>query len=133
MSELRENPDNPPVVHEESDVNVRAILGYGIGLIVVAVVVHVFLWWLQGLYATQAERAQTIRYPMAVGQQDQLPPGPRLQDNPQQELRELRAKQQSLLEGYGWVNKEAGVARIPIEDAMKIIVERGLPSREAPK
>jgi hypothetical protein len=133
MSEWRENTDNQAVVHEESDVNVRSIIGFGIGLAVIALVVHVFLWWLQGLYESQAQRAQTVRYPMAAGQQDQLPPGPRLQDNPQQELRDLRTKHQSLLEGYGWVNKEAGVARIPIEDAMKIVVERGLPSREAPK
>jgi len=30
------NPDNPEVAHEDSDVNVRAILGFGAGLIVVA-------------------------------------------------------------------------------------------------
>ena len=54
-------------------------------------------------------------------------PTPRFQENPQQELQELRAKQKALLEGYGWVNKEAGVARIPIEDAMKMVVGQGLP------
>ena len=41
-----------------------------------------FLWWLHGLYTTQDERAQTQVYPMAAGQQDQLPPEPRLQDEP---------------------------------------------------
>jgi hypothetical protein len=70
---------------------------------------------------------------MAAGRQDGRPPAPRLQDNPQQELRELRARQESLLNGYGWVDKEAGVARIPIEDAMKMVVERGLPTREGAK
>ena len=34
-----------------------------------------------------------------------------------------------MLEGYGWVNKEAGIVHIPIEDAMRLTVERGLPSR----
>ena len=133
MSELRDNPDNVEVVHEESDVNVGAIIRYGIGLLVVAAVVHVFLWWLLGIYERQNERAQTQVYPLAAGQQDRLPPLPRFQENPQQELQELRAKQKALLEGYGWVNKEAGVARIPIEDAMKMVVERGLPTREAAK
>ena len=70
---------------------------------------------------------------MAVGQQNRLPPEPRLQSNPQQDLSELRAKQESLLKGYGWVNKEAGIARIPIEEAMRIVVQRGLPAREAQK
>lgn len=133
MSELREEPDNPEVVHEESDVHVGAILRYGAGLFAVALVVLVFLWWLLGVYGRQHERAQTQVYPMAAGQQDRLPPFPRFQANPQQELRELRAKQKALLDGYGWVNKEGGVARIPIEDAMKMVVERGLPSREAAK
>jgi hypothetical protein len=133
MSELRDNPDNVDVVHEESDVNVGAIIRYGLGLLAVALVVHVFLWWLLGTYERQHERAQTQVYPMAAGQQDRLPPSPRLQDNPQQELQELRAKQEALLEGFGWVDKEAGVVRIPIEDAMKMVVERGLPVREGTK
>ncbi len=133
MSELRNEPDNPEVVHEESDVNVRAILRFGAGLFAVALVVHVFLWWLLGVYDRQHERAQTQVYPMAAGQQDRLPPFPRFQANPQQELRELRAKQRALLDGYGWVDKEIGVARIPIEEAMKMVVGRGLPTRESKK
>jgi hypothetical protein len=132
MSEPRDQ-DNVEVVHEETDVNVSAIIRYGVGLIVVAAVVHVFLWWLVGAYEGQRERAQTQAYPMAAGQQDRLPPTPRFQENPQQELQTLRAKQKALLEGYGWVNKEAGVAHIPIEEAMKMVVARGLPVREAAK
>ena len=133
MSELREEPDNPEVVHEESDVNVGAILRYGAGLVAIALVVHVFLWWLMGVYERQDERAQTQVYPMAAGQQDRLPPFPRLQATPQQDMRDLRAKQKALLDGYGWVDKEAGIARIPIEEAMKTIVQRGLPTTEAKK
>jgi hypothetical protein len=132
MSALR-NQDNVEIVHEESDVNVSAIIRYGVGLAVVAAIVHVFLWWLLGIYEGQHDRARTQAYPMAAGQQDRLPPAPRFQENPQQELQELRAKQKALLEGYGWVNKESGVARIPIEDAMKMVVEQGLPVREAAK
>ena len=128
-----QSQDNVEVVHEESDVNVSAIIRFGVGLLAIAVVLHVFLWWLQGMYSRQSERAQTQVYPLAAGQQDRLPPSPRFQENPQQELEDLRAKQKALLDGYGWVSKEAGVARIPIEDAMKIVVERGVPVREAAK
>ncbi len=135
MSELHspDYDDNPEVVHEESDVNVGAILGFGGGLAAVVVAVGLFLFWLQGFYATRTAREQTIVYPLAVGQQDQLPPEPRLQAEPQRELRELQAMQRSLLTSYGWVNKEAGVVRIPIEEAMRIVVERGLPARETAK
>jgi hypothetical protein len=137
MSDLHnpDSADNPEVVHEheESDVNTRAILGFGLALAVLALVVQVFLWWLQGFLATRIDRAQTTVYPMASGRQDQLPPEPRLQNNPQQELRDLHSRQQSRLTGYSWVNKEGGIARIPIEDAMRIVVQRGLPTRESPK
>lgn len=125
--------DNVEVVHEESDVNVGAILRYGVGLFLIAAVVHLFLWWLLGVYERQNERAQTQMYPMAASQQDRLPPEPRFQRDPQQELQDLRAKQKALLEGYGWTNKEAGVARIPIDEAMRIVVKRGLPARETAK
>ena len=127
MSELHDNTDNVEVVHEESDVNVGAILRYGVVLLLIGAVVHMVLWWLLGTYERRHERAQTQVYPLAAGRQDRLPPSPRLQTNPQQELQDLRAKQQSLLTGYGWVNRDAGVARIPIEDAMRMVVERGLP------
>lgn len=133
MSELRDDPDNAEVVHEKSDVNVGAIIRYGVGLFVIAAVIHVFLWWLLGAHERQLDRARTQVYPLAAGQQDRLPPSPRFQQNPQEDLQNLRVKQKALLEGYGWVNKEAGVARIPIEEAMKMVVERGLPVREGAK
>lgn len=133
MSELRDNPDNVDAVHEESDVDVGAIIRYGIGLFVVGAVIHVFLWWLLGAYGRQHERALTQVYPLAAGQQDRLPPSPRFQQNPQLDLQELRGEQKALLEGYGWVNKETGVARIPVDAAMRMVVERGLPTRGAAK
>ena len=42
------------------------------------------------------------------------------------------SEEERVLEGYGWVNKEAGIVRIPIEEAMRLTVERGLPSRRRP-
>lgn len=130
MSESPEHGDNPAVDHEHSDVNVGAILRYGAALAVVALVAQVFLWWLQGFLTVAPDaRKGTAVFPMAVSEQDKLPPQPRLQDRPQEELRDLRARQQLRLNGYGWVNKEAGIARIPIEEAMKAVVQQGLPTR----
>ena len=127
------NLDNLEVAHEESDVNVRAILGWGLGLAGVALAVHVFLWWLIGFYEGQAQRAETRTYPLAAGQQDALPPEPRLQTTPQQDMRALTDAQRARLQGHEWIDRNAGIARIPIEDAMRIVVERGLPTREDAK
>ena len=38
-----------------------------------------------------------------------------------------------MLGSYGWVDKNAGVVRIPIDAAMKLTLERGLPARTEPK
>jgi hypothetical protein len=129
---MSEPHNNPEVVHEESDVNVRAIFGFGAGLIAVGLVVQVLLWLLMNYYTKQA--AQVPRnFPLSADYQQQAPPEPRLQTHPQQDLRDLRAREDAILHGYGWVDKNTGVARIPIEEAMKIVVQRGLPARESAK
>jgi hypothetical protein len=127
MSEPR---DNPEVVHEESDVNVLAILGFGAGLLAVGIVIQLLMWLLFNFYTKQA--AQVPRaFPLSVEYQQQPPPEPRLQEHPEEDMRQLRAQEDAILQGYGWVDKGSGVARIPIEEAMKIVVQRGLPAREA--
>jgi hypothetical protein len=39
----------------------------------------------------------------------------------------LRAQEDAILTSYAWVDKKAGVARIPIDRAIEIVTERGLP------
>jgi hypothetical protein len=55
------------------------------------------------------------------------PSGPRLEPNPLAPRLAARAREDALLGGYGWVDANAGVARIPIDRAMEILVEKGLP------
>ena len=57
-----------------------------------------------------------------------IPPQPRLQSRPAVDLAAERAREQALLDSYGWVDRDAGVARIPVERAMELLVRdaRGL-------
>jgi len=48
-------------------------------------------------------------------------------------LAELRAQEDAFLAGWGWVEKDKGIARMPIDAAMKIVAERGLPTFPAPE
>jgi hypothetical protein len=122
--------DNPEVGHEESDVNVRAVLGFGAGLFVAAVVVH-FMVWLLFLYFSGREAARVApRYPLAAGQETRVPPEPRLQTNPREDMRALREREDGILNSYGWIDKTAGVVRIPIDEAIRLTVQRGLPVRQ---
>lgn len=61
------------------------------------------------------------------------PPSPALQVSPAMDLKEFRRREDAELEGYGWVDKRAGIARIPIEQAMELVVREGLPVQAAGK
>ena len=120
--------DNPEVHHEESDVNIRAIFGFGGGLMAVAVVVLLVIYVLFGFFDGRERATVPAEYPLAA-QADKVPPEPRLQEHPREDLSELRAREDEILTSYGWVDRNAGVVRIPIDAAMKLTLERGLPAR----
>ena len=121
---------DPTVHHEESDVDIRGILGFAAGLLVVAIVVHIAMWGLFRYFeASAAHHEEQPTYPLAAKQEQRLPPEPRLQTNPRQDLADLRAAEDQTLTTYGWVDRNAGVVRIPVEEAMKLAIQRGLPAR----
>jgi len=122
-----------PAHHEESDVNIRAILGFGVALFAVAAVVHVLIFGLFRLFEARDGVKVAVEYPLAAAQGHREPPEPRLQTDPRQDLADMRAKEDYVLGSYGWVDKNAGVVRIPIDAAMKLTLERGLPARTEPK
>jgi hypothetical protein len=73
-----------------------------------------------------AVRNDPARHPLATTQA-QAPPEPRLQPDPVHDVERMRAAEEQRLHSYGWVDKEKGVAHIPIEQAMELVVRRGLP------
>ena len=86
------------------------------------------------MFDRAAKAASAPEYPLAVGQEHRLPAGPRLQRFPANEIYEFRHERDpQKLNSYGWVNKDAGVVHIPIADAMRLTVERGLPARTRPR
>jgi hypothetical protein len=115
---------------EQRDVNVRAVFSFAIGLAAVSVAVCVAVWLLFGYFAHR-DVGGAREYPLSVSQDSRLPPEPRLQVNPREDLRQLRAQEDALLHSYQWVDKPTGVVRIPIEQAMRLTIERGLPTRAA--
>jgi len=137
MAELHQPPTqpasgkNPEVHHEASDVNIRAIFGFGTGLIVVAVLINLMTYALFRYFDAREGRPVTAQYPLAVGQEGRVPPEPRLQTDPRQDLADLRARENETLTTYGWVDRNAGVVRIPIDEAIRLTLDRGLPSRQA--
>ncbi|HTM02411.1 MAG TPA: hypothetical protein VL173_02830 [Vicinamibacterales bacterium] len=112
--------------YEHTDANVWQIIKFGIWLAITALVVHVGLGLMYRMQIEQAKKTGEERYPLASTTQSRLPPEPRLQQFPRTEYYQFRVGEQEQLESYGWINKDAGVVHIPIEQAMKLALERGV-------
>ena len=48
-------------------------------------------------------------------------------------MEEYRAREDASLKSYGWVDRKAGIAQIPIDEAMKLLADKGLPKIKAPE
>lgn len=120
---------NPDVARERSDVNVRGILMFALALFAFAVVTVLLVWWLFDYFAAREARLDRPLSALASSRGESLPPEPRLQVSPAQDMQELRAREDALLNTYGWVDQQDGVVRIPIERAIQLLAERGLSAR----
>ncbi|HSK10414.1 MAG TPA: hypothetical protein VK911_12620 [Vicinamibacterales bacterium] len=123
----------PGMQHETRDFSTRVVVIFGISLLVAALVIHVVIWWLYVYLGRANERAYTRQYPLAPVGAPAPPPAPRLQTRPREEMKSMRAAEDEVLSGYGWADPNAGRVRIPIDRAMQLLLEQGLPARgEAP-
>ena len=123
---LQKDPGRESGHRTDSDADVRAVLVFGGGilaaLIVVLAVVALLYWAFQG---SESEPSVALETPF--GSYAPVPPQPRLQRDPSLDLQQMYGRADSILSTYGWVDKNRRVFHIPIEEAMALIVERGLP------
>ena len=89
--------------------------GIAIAVTIALVVAAVFLLLRQWQLAPGADR---------VPARAAAPPSPQLQSAPQQDLAAYRAEKERALHGLGWVDRAHGLARIPVEDAMELMLRR---------
>ena len=124
---------NPAVSHERRDVNVFQISAFGIGLLL-ACIVTVFAMWAMFDFLFAREDKKNASNPAAsmMNERPKLPPEPRLQAQPKVELKDLQADEEVILHSYGWVDPNKGIVRIPIEQAIDIVSQKGLPSKPSP-
>ncbi|MBI3047515.1 MAG: hypothetical protein HYY76_04310 [Acidobacteria bacterium] len=115
----------PGSTYEHTDAHVSIIVKFLIWLAVSAVVIHFGLGVMYEVLIQQATETEH-RYPLALTQEEPLPPAPRLQQFPRNELYQFRVEEENLLQRYGWMNREAGIVHIPVDEAMRLTMERGL-------
>jgi hypothetical protein len=117
------------VHRESSDVSISGVVIFVIVLVVCGVVISGGVWAMYRSLIREASRPATAEFPLATAAMRRLPPEPRLQTDPRDDLASMRRNEDRALTSYGWVDRNAGVVRIPIDVAMRLTVERGLPSR----
>jgi hypothetical protein len=127
-----ETPDvsqvrHPEVSHETADVNVRGVQIFIAVLVVVVAALCVGMWW---LLKAMSPRPDVPRQAVEPGRP--LPPPPRLLGAPGApsgvgDMKALRRAEDAVLGSYGWVDPEGGVVRVPIQRAMELLLQRGLP------
>jgi hypothetical protein len=107
--------------HEKTDMDPRWVLYFAITLVIAAVLIHAGLWWM--FHRFEEEQARREARPILVD----VPvanPGPQLQINPQADLQDLRRQEDQILSTYGWIDRDKGLVRIPIDRAMQLFIER---------
>jgi hypothetical protein len=114
-------------LHETSDVSIRGIVKFGIGLAVAAAVVYLAIWGVFRFFQARERREDRPVPPMVAASLHRTPPQPRLEPVPLAPRRQLIAREDAVLTTYGWVDRGTGLVRIPIDRAMDLLVERGLP------
>ena len=155
MSDSRHNgkEDSVELGHEESRVQVAGVTWF----IIILSIAVVFVGWLMvaliNSFEGREQKSELESRPSPfAAERPKIPPEPRLQlapaseeqidkrvppdlktQHPLQEMKELRSNWDKELNSYGWVDEQGGVVRIPIEDAKRLLLQRGLPTRSPKK
>jgi hypothetical protein len=114
--------------HEIADVDARALIWSAAAVVITMIACAYIVDVLVVASAPDFEGIQDIGRPAAEALAEVPRPISRgLPSTPIQGPEALVRSKEALLHGYGWVDREATIARIPIERAMKLIVNEGLP------
>ena len=137
-----ETPVKHETRHDESDINIRALMTFVVVFVVFAAVSHVVLWLLFKFYVQVSKGAGNPPMTQMLRQADaDVPALPRLQpfpgkdetdlrspvaDTPVADMDLMRAHEDAVLNTYGWVDRQKGSVHIPISQAQQLALQRGM-------
>jgi hypothetical protein len=114
--------------YEPSDMSPRAII-YSLAALFLGIGVSAAL--VAGLLALFAETREP-QPETAIEMREIIPPEPRLQVSPSADLAAMEAETRRRLDGYGWSDRKAGLAHVPVSAAMQMIARHGWPDSPDP-
>jgi hypothetical protein len=130
---------NEEAEFEREDLSAKSVLLFLVGLAVVCLLVVLAL---KGMYSyldkseTQHQSVQIPLVQQTTTDTRTVEPGditkfpqPRLETHETVEINAFRLREAETLHSYGWVDQQSGIVRIPIDRAMELLAQRGLPTR----
>jgi hypothetical protein len=121
--------DGAGTLHEPNTVNIPSVVMFLVSLAAAVVVVALLTRGLLRYF--DARKAQEARPPSPLAPGVMAPPEPRLQgapgsvSSPAEDIRRFREQEDQMLKSYGWIDQQRGIIRIPIEQAKKMIEQKG--------
>ena len=126
--------------YERSDIGVAGVLYFLVGLAVAGVLVHFVVTGLYSYLEKRSEAGQVAVSPLVTNAPADTRhilrdypqsafPTPKLEEDERGQLNDIRLKEEQTLSTYDYIDEKAGTVRIPIDRAMDLIAERGLPVR----
>jgi hypothetical protein len=112
--------------YERRDADVRTLAWLLVVLLAVTGLAALAMRVLYARFAAQAER-RTAPPATLAGTRAAIPPEPRLQNTPFDDLRRMKMEEDTALSSYGWVDRAAGIVRLPIDKALDIAAAGGIP------
>jgi hypothetical protein len=124
---------NPQAAHrhgyEKTDASPRGLVYFALIIVGILVLAFLSLRWLFGYFQKAENPGSLVAAPFADVRP--LPPAPRIQSNPGADMQSYFQSQQNLLNTYGWIDRQNGIVRLPIDRAMELVLQRGLPARSS--
>lgn len=123
--------DHPRPQHEpaefDAEIGVRAIFGVLAGLALLVAVSFGAMFGLSAFLKSRSIARDPEPLPVAEANQPRPRPRAALQSDPAADMSKFAKEEQAALTSYAWVDRSAGVVRIPVDRAIDIVAERGLP------
>ena len=133
--------EHPETSYDHSDLGSRGIFVFLVGLALTVILVHLVIYGFVRVYErytpSGVERAASIVEPQAqVGPKGDPAlrfPAPVVQPNPVADMNKFRESEELELNSAGWLDQRNGVVHIPVEHAIDLVAQRGLPVRPQPQ
>ncbi len=116
----------------DRDLNVRGIVGFGVAIILAIVISGAVMWWISTELRGQRAGLDPAQPVIPEARAAYEPPGPRLQVDPEAELKALRAAEEEVLTAYQWVDEAGGIAQIPVDRAIELLAAEAQHANQQP-